>query len=288
MLFKKGKINPWLFPRTYLFQPNQQLISQLCRFEELDSDNFRYWISKLREPWRRERKLWELGFISQALYEKGMLQPDKKGLGFAIGKEKLPALFASMGCHIVATDLPESAEDSLVWQNSDQHLTNLDVLNRDGICDPNKFAENVSIRRVDMNYIPDDLESFDFTWSTCSFEHCGSLELGLDFIENQMKCLKPGGIAVHTTEFNLSSNRKTIKKGITSIYRKRDIKALYNRLKRQHIFSALDFRIGQHPSNFKVDLFPYSLENEPSKIEHLRLAIDQYACTSIGLIIQKK
>jgi hypothetical protein len=255
MFFKKGKINSWLFPKNNSFQPNQQLISQLCRFEELNTDCFRLWISKLKEPWRRERKLWELAFISQVLHENEMLQPGKRGLGFAIGQEKLPALFASMGCHIVATDLPESSEDSLVWQNSNQHLTNLNTLNSDGICDPVLFGENVSIRRVDMNDIPDDLEGFDFTWSTCSFEHCGSLKLGLNFIENQMKCLKPGGIAVHTTEFNLSSNRKTINEGITCIYRKKDIKALYKRLKHQYIFSPLDFRIGQHPSNFRVDSF---------------------------------
>lgn len=288
MFFKKESINPVLFPKSLDYRPNSQLISQLCRFEELETDNFRHWIAKIKEPWRKERKLWELAFISQVLHEKGMLQSGKRGLGFAIGQEKLPALFASMGCQIVATDLPESSDESLVWQQSNQHLTNKDILNQDGICNPDQFAKNVSIQRIDMNQIPDDLGGFDFTWSTCSFEHCGSLTLGLKFIENQMKCLNPGGIAVHTTEFNLSSNWKTIKEGITCIYRKKDIKALYHRLKDQHVFSPLDFRVGQHPANFKVDKFPYSLKEIPEKIEHLRLAIDQFACTSIGLIIQKK
>jgi hypothetical protein len=39
-----------------------------------------------------------------------MLQPGRTGLGFAVGAEKLPALFASRGCRITATDLPSDDE----------------------------------------------------------------------------------------------------------------------------------------------------------------------------------
>ena len=34
-------------------------------------------------------------------------------------------------------------------------------------------------------------------------DRIGSIELGLQFIENSMATLRPGGVAVHTTEFNL-------------------------------------------------------------------------------------
>ncbi len=74
-----------------------------------------------------------------------------------------------------------------------------------------------------MNDIPGDLEGFDFNWSSCSFEHLGSIEKGINFLMNQLKTLKPGGWAVHTTEFNVSSDDKTIESGDTVVYRKKDI-----------------------------------------------------------------
>lgn len=50
------------------------------------------------------RKEWEFVSVCQALEERGMLSEGKCGLGFAVGKEPLPALLASRGCTITATD----------------------------------------------------------------------------------------------------------------------------------------------------------------------------------------
>ncbi|MCX7406030.1 MAG: hypothetical protein NT089_09920, partial [Planctomycetia bacterium] len=72
----------------------QGLVSQVCRHATLDSNTFRNWALALQEPWRAHRKLWELAFIAQALEERGMLAPTRRGLGFAVGTEKLPSLFA--------------------------------------------------------------------------------------------------------------------------------------------------------------------------------------------------
>ena len=38
------------------------------------------------------------------------------------------------------------------------------------------------------------------------------------FIEGAMNLLKPGGIAVHTTEYNVSSNEETIMEGNDVIF----------------------------------------------------------------------
>ena len=74
-----------------------------------------------------------------------------------------------------------------------------------------------------MRNLPTHLLSFEFTWSSCALEHLGSLRAGLDFIVESMRCLRPGGIAVHTTEFNLISNDETLEIDWLSIYRRRDI-----------------------------------------------------------------
>src|SRR5206468_7166259 len=139
--------------------------------------------------------------------------------------------FASFGCQIVATDQAEEAALAGGWIDTGQHATSLQALNERFICPPNQFKRLVSFRHVDMNAIPSDLKGFDFTWSSCAFEHLGSIKMGLRFLENQMACLRPGGIAVHTTEFNLSSNTKTIKRGTVVLFRRRDIEKVAARLR---------------------------------------------------------
>jgi hypothetical protein len=65
---------------------------------------FRTWAEKVRPAWDPERsgkpvpshrKLWEWCYIAQVLWERGLLQPGRPGLGFGVGHEPLAALFAS-------------------------------------------------------------------------------------------------------------------------------------------------------------------------------------------------
>jgi len=266
------------------------LVSQLCRFATLDSAVFRGWAERLREPWRAHRKLWELAFICQALEERGMLREGRSGLGFAVGAEKLPAAFAARGCRITATDLPGDDERNRPWAASGQWVGNLEALNASGLCPDRVFRDNVGYRPVDMNHIPADLGGYDFTWSTCSFEHCGDLDLGLRFLERQMDCLRPGGVAVHTTEFNLSSNDATLAEGPCVIYRLRDVESVCQRLvSRGHRVEPIDLDPGSDPLDRVVDVPPYHqwATDPPARIKHLRLNLAGYASTSIALIIQK-
>ena len=260
----------------------ERLLSSLCRAEMLESEAFRYWIGRLKEDWHYHRKLWEWAYICQAMYERGMLDQGKRGVVFAVGRESLPALFASFGCSIVATDLAADDPRATGWATSGEWAKTLEELNRLGLCPDPLFRERVSFRPVDMNHIPADLRGFDFSWSSCSFEHCGSLELGVEFLIHQMECLRPGGVAVHTTEFNLTSNTNTVRTGRTVIYRRSDIEAIVRRLAALgHSTELLDLTVGTHPLDWHVDERPYSIDR------HLRKRQGRYATTSIGLIITK-
>jgi hypothetical protein len=120
-------------------------------------------------------------------------------------------------------------------------------------------------------------------WSACSLEHLGSLAHGTQFIRNAMKVLKPGGVAIHTTEFNLTSNDATIEHQDLSLYRRRDVDALVaDLISDGHTPSAVDYEQGQGYAETVVDLPPFG-RGEP----HLRLRIADFDSTSIGLIIQK-
>lgn len=259
------------------------LVSKLCNEADFRSDWHREWCAKLKQPVTYHRKYWEFTFIAQALREHGALQPGKKGLGFAVGKEPLPALFAAHGCEILATDLEANLARSIGWETTIQGTNDLSELNALGICDPQEFARLVRYAHVDMNHIPADLEGqFDFTWSVCSFEHCGSIALGQRFILNQMECLRPGGIAVHTTEFNLSSDRKTIASGPTVLFRRSDIEHLAEELRRRGYAVEIDWTVGRGPIESYVDKPPYG--RGPG---HIRLRIGPYVATSLGLIVRR-
>jgi FkbM family methyltransferase len=267
----------------WLGKTTQKLTSGLCTRSQLESPAFRYWIGRLRTPFVLRRKDWEFGFILQALYERGCLQRGKRGLGFAVGEEAIPSLLASMGCDVVATDLDPNDSRAQAWAETAQLATSLDKLRRPEICPDTDFSHRVSYQHVDMNEIPMDLRDFDFTWSSCSFEHCGSIRQGLNFMNNQMKCLKPGGIAVHTTEFNLTHEDETIEEGMTVIFRRRDIDELVCSLEAAgHHVEPVSYLLGQTKDDQAVDIFPYT------SIPHLKLLLfDRYVSTSVALIVRK-
>jgi hypothetical protein len=254
--------------------------SDLCKQADFALDAYRYWSSAMGLVPTLHRKHWEFFYICQALHERGLLAAGRTGLGFGVGREPLPALFASLGCTIVATD--QAADEALRggWKESRQHANDVAVLERPEICDPAIFRQRVSFAVADMNNIPTNLAGrFDFCWSVCSLEHLGSLEHGLRFVENSIDTLKIGGLAVHTTEFNLLSNTATLESPGLSIYRRRDLEKLAKRLEQAgHRVEPLNLSSGNTLVDGYIDLPPY--HNEP----HLRLRIGEYNCTSVGLI----
>jgi hypothetical protein len=227
------------------------------------------------------RKMWEWLFIAEALHERGMLAPGRRGLGFGVGQEPLAALFAADGAEVVASD--QSHDDAVAsgWTASEtEWASGLSDLNRHGLCPPDAFDQRVRYRDVDMHAIPTDLRDFDFTWSSCAFEHLGTLEAGADFVVAQMDCLAEGGVAVHTTEYLLSSDRDTVEAGGTVLYRRRDIEALADRLRRAGHSIEVDFTEGTTPEDLHVDAPPYT-------DVHLRTVLSGYVTTSFALIVTK-
>lgn len=258
------------------------LVSQICKQEDFEKPWFQEAYVKLKQPFTFHRKLWEYSYIYQALLERGLLVRGKKGLGFGVGKEPLVALFASHGCTILATDLEISEAKTHSWVHTNQFAEDLGALNERLICEKSQFQKLVSCKALNMNDIRDEyFRKFDFTWSSCSFEHCGSIDLGLQFIINQMKYLKPGGVAVHTTEFNLSSNEETLESGPTVLFRRKDIEKLQTDLRLLGYTIDIDFTLGTKFIDNYIDIPPYCDEM------HLRLLVSKYVTTSIGLIIER-
>ncbi len=274
--------------------PDGNLTSHLCSQEDLESDTYARWFDRLGidrhiartpagvpVPGRMHRKWWEWMFIAQAVHERGLLGSGARGLGFAVGREPLSAFFASYGCPITATDLPSGDATQVAWHGTSQHADSLAGMNDLDLCPDDLFRRKVEFRPVDMNAIPSDLTGYDFCWSSCSFEHLGSIAKGLAFVENSLKCLRPGGVAIHTTELNLSSNRRTIDHQDTVLFRRRDLEELARRLRSAGHGITLDLSEGTRPAELHVDVEPY--RQDP----HLRLLLQGFVSTSVGLIVTK-
>ena len=144
-----------------------------------------------------------------------------------------------------------------------------------------QFDRLVQFRFMDMNATDKDLRGFDFCWSACALEHLGSIEQGLQFIEASLECLRPGGVAVHTTEFNCQSNDATLDNASTVLFRQRDLIKLAKRPRRGGHEIVLNFNTGDQPLDLHIDVPPYSQSN------HLKLQIAQWVTTSFGITIRK-
>ncbi len=131
-----------------------------------------------------------------------------------------------------------------------------------------------------MNAIPADLVGFDFLWSSCALEHLGSIEAGARFVERAMDCLAPGGVAVHTTEFNLDSDQGTVSLGPTVAFRRRDIVGLLERVAKPG-HSAQPFVVGarQGVLDEVIDVPPYHHSS-------LVLRLGPYRITSAVIVLR--
>ncbi|MCI4677319.1 methyltransferase domain-containing protein [Rhodoblastus acidophilus] len=263
---------------------------------DLESDWCAHWCAQLRIPVVFHRKIWEFCFLLQALAESGQLAPGRRGLGFGCGEEPIASYLASRGVQATVTDLQSEEAAAAGWRDTGQHLSSLEQAYKDYLVPREAFDALVSHRSVDMNALPDDLAGHDFCWSICALEHLGSIEKGMDFVVNSLRTLKPGGVAIHTTEFNFLDNGRTLDNWPTVLPQRRHFEALAERLRADgHEVAPLDFDIGEKPLDRFIDVPPYP--GDPSgKLEtmraqhdstHIKLSIDGFASTCFGLIVRK-
>jgi hypothetical protein len=269
---------PWLFAPPSLATP----VSQLCTEAQFREPSFARWCRELDLVPRHHRKMWEFCYILAVLESVGALKPGARALGFGVGREPVPALLAKHGMSVVATDAPSNAAHTSQWAATKQHATALEAISHPAILPFEEMRELVAFRPVDMNAIPLDLRDFELCWSACALEHLGSLSHGLDFIEASLDTLKPGGIAVHTTEFNITSNESTFESPLLSLYRKCDIERLLARLAGAgHEVLPLNLFPGSSPVDQHIDLPPFGVE------PHLKIKVLDFVTTSIGIAVRK-
>lgn len=263
------------------------MISKPCSETDFYNDEFLNVATELgyKDGDIKHRKLWEWVFIIRALKRYGMIEKEKKGLGFAVGTEPLPSYFTGKGISVTASDLGVENKAAKDWAATNENaLGNIEKLWRADLCSKELFKRNIKYRDIDMNHIPDNEQGYDFCWSSCAIEHVGSLELSKQFMKNMLQTIKSGGVAVHTTEFNLSSNEDTIKTGEAVIFRRRDLEELREWFTSQGHLMVASFGRERTEGNSFIDIPPFNGECKPY---HLSIVANGYVETSYGIVVVK-
>lgn len=264
---------------------DERLVSRPCTYRDFQNAEFLELGQKLCGDQVITRKKWEWAYIVHVLESFGCLRPGAKGLGFAVGQEPLPSYFASRDVKVLATDIGAEELGAPSWIESDQHVgESIELLWKERLCTRAQFEENVSFRYVNMNMIPEDLRGYDFCWSSCAIEHVGSLAQSKQFLKNMLQCLKPGGVAVHTTEFNLTSDVDTLEMGDSVIYRKKDIEEIKEYFLSMGCEMETSYLRGGEDQDHQLDIYPFSSPGAPV---HINLVIGPYASTSFAIVVRK-
>lgn len=259
--------------------PNPTLKDPMCQtvtFSQFNEPDYARWHEQFKAPFVCHRKRWEYVYILRSLEAMGAIRKGAAGLGFGCGKEFIPSVLARHGCFIMATDFPEKT----YWNDTQQQALSLKDLWKEKIVNWDKFEHLVRFMPLNMNSIPEYLHGmFDFTWSSCALEHLGSISHGLEFIKNSVRCLKPGGIAVHTTELNISDLDDTKESPGLSFFRMKDIEELS--ASKEFSLMPFNWSIGTMKEDRLVSLSPFR------SFPHLKLLNSGHIITSIGIIVRK-
>lgn len=256
--------------------------SQACSAAQIREPAYRAWVDRLGQQRRFHRKQWEYVIALEAARQSGVLLPGRSALGFGVGTEPIPAMLAAMGLDVLATD--QAVEDAGHWAEYQEHASSLEALQWPGICDPVAMRARVRFRQVDMNAIPNDLGSHDLIWSSCAMEHLGSPQAGFDFVFRSLDLLRPGGLAVHTTEFDLTPGEAAVDYGHCALYRLVDLERLRDEaLVRGFTMHINPYVAFEHPADRAI-----APRGTTGKEEfHLKLALFDSVSTSFAIVIRR-
>lgn len=254
----------------------------VCKKSDMD-----FWIDQkiyqyIGEKPTWHRKYWEIGFILYNLKILNLIQKNKKGLVFGCGIDPIIPALASQEVYVTATDQPLSTGLNSDWNLTNQYCSGLESFK---IYDPkittwDIIKSQIEFKEIDMNNIKLPAYNYDFLWSSCSLEHLGSIENSINFILKSTETLKPGGYAIHTTEYDWHDNRQ-VDDPKNCIFNKNSFVTMSKKIKQLgHHLYPIDFSIGEQAEDRHIDAYPFELKT------HLKLKVGIQHLTSIGFIIK--
>jgi hypothetical protein len=217
---------------------------------------------------------WQQVWIVSVLATEGFIAAGKRGLGLQLDNDRISALLASRGCEVLATAAADpgglgAADRRLrLFYPEVIHIEEFDRLVRFAELEPRSVGELAA-------------QSVDFVWSIGMPGRLGTVDAALDFFEASTRPLRPGGIALHTFDFNLTSNRSTWEQPGNVVLRLRDIEALAERLRPS---GCRLLPLTTHPGH---DIADEKVRGAIGGAPGLRQRVGMMVTTSFGLAIRK-
>jgi SAM-dependent methyltransferase len=294
----------------YVVDPNDNpKINRLCYIEDWQNKEIKDIISQLQSaslPYYIDKKEWEMttnivnrrktGLIHRkdwewalgiiAMRRFGKLNEKSNAIGVGVGREEVLFYLANKLYHIYATDL----YDGNNWKN---------FAPSDFPENPKKYApfpykeDALTVLRMDGTKLEFPSESFDIAFSFSSIEHFGGGKNhsgALRSLREMERVLKPGGLAVITTEYIINDKEHP------EFFNKRTIYSdLIDKLERLKLVEPLDLRITSKTLDTVIDYpsavyWDASSSDDEFKKNHplVIIRVGNILVTSLLLILQKR
>ncbi|HAM22778.1 MAG TPA: hypothetical protein DCQ04_11000 [Actinobacteria bacterium] len=272
--------------------PFSGMVSQACQARHFRDPAYLKWAQVMKFGPYWHRKFWEWASIMETAEVGGVLRPGSRAVGFGVGQEPISAALALHDVDVLATDVPTSDSQAAAWATGLQHAESIDILQHPDICPPEKFKGVVSFRPVDMNALDPEVlpaGSFDFAWSSCVIEHLGSPKLAMDFVLNCAELLAPGGVMIHTTEYELLNRGETRDYGNCAIFRIDDLQQVVDTLNKRGFEANTDFEVSLASPEERWISSSLEARYPAGYLEpaHLRLIISESVSTSFSIIVRR-
>src|SRR5688572_15464595 len=182
------------------FDPTQLTLNKVCRVADAANPRWQAGYRDLGFPSGEEtfhRKICELNQTLYVLRTLPRLAPDAVALGIGCGHEEPMYFLANRVARVVATDLYQG---EYIGGESDA-----DVLEHPAKYAPfNYRQDHLEVRRMNGLSLDAAESTFDFAFCLSSIEHFGSINDKHKALREMFRVLKPGGVAVVTTEVVLN------------------------------------------------------------------------------------
>ena len=242
-----------------------------------------------RKPGQIHRKDWEwaLGLIAMKRF--GKLNNNNIGIGIGAGRELILFYLTRYLGHVYATDLYGGKE----WEN----FAPVDFLKNPDRYSPFPYDTSVlTVLRMDGTMLAFPPDSFDIVFSFSSIEHFGGANHSgaLKSLKEMERVLKPGGIAIVTTEYII--NNKEAPDLNNQFYNERTIYShLIDRLDKMKLVEPLDLTISPKTLDTGIIDASDAVEWDTSRVDddfkqanpYVVIKLGNKLVTSIMLVFQK-
>jgi len=273
----------------HITNPNDQSkLNRLCYVEDWENSEIKEALAELQKLSPEgfiHRKDWEwaLGIIAMRRF--GKLNEKSTAIGVGSGTEPVPFYLANKVKHVYATDLYGQNDG---WKSAAPS---------DFPENPKKYApfpykeDALTVLRMDGTKLEFPSESFDIAFSFSSIEHFGGGKNhsgALRSLKEMERVLKPGGLAVITTEYIINDKEHP------EFFNKRTIYSdLIDKLEKLKLVEPLDLRITTKTLDTVIDYSSVgvswnNINNDYKRTHpHIVLRIKNILFTSIMLVFQK-